>query len=123
MGAFLFSLIAGAAAGAFTARHIARREIDAMRRMLDERLTPPPAPLPEPVAAAPVPQPAAAPEPEISAEITPELLMVLSAAVATFCGAKAKIKRARVAGPNFVSSAWAQQGRAFVQASHNLPHR
>jgi methylmalonyl-CoA carboxyltransferase 12S subunit len=118
MGAFLFSLIAGAAAGALTARQIARREVDAMRRLLDERMAPP-----EPVATVPVPQPGAAPEPEISAEITPELLMVLSAAVATFCGAKAKIKRARVAGPNFVSSAWAQQGRAFVQASHNLPHR
>ena len=121
MGAFLFTLIAGAAAGALTARQIARREMDAMRRMLDERMAPPPAPPPEPVAA--VPQPAIAPEPEISAEITPELLMVLSAAVATFCGAKAKIKRARVAGPNYASSAWAQQGRAFVQASHNLPHR
>ncbi len=119
MGAFLFSLIAGAAAGAFTARQIARREIDALRRSLEERAQ---ARVPKPVAA-PVPQPAAAPEPDISAEITPELLMVLSAAVATFCGAKAKIKRARVAGPNYISSAWAQQGRAFVQASHNLPHR
>ena len=122
MGAFLFSLIAGAAAGALTARQIARREIDAMRRMLDEHAVQAAAPQPEPVAA-PVPQPAAAAEQEISAEITPELLMVLSAAVATFCGAKAKIKRARVAGPNYISSAWAQQGRAFVQASHNLPHR
>lgn len=119
MGAFLITLIAGAAAGAITARQIARREIDAMRRLIDERTARPAAPPPPVEKAAPAP----AVEPEISGEITPEILMVLSAAVAAFCGARAKIRRARVAGPTHVSSAWAQQGRAFVQASHNLPHR
>lgn len=120
MGAFLITLIAGAAAGALAARQIARREIDVLMRDLEERAARPPEPAP-----APQPQPptAPAPHPEVSEEITPEILMVLSAAVAAFCGAKAKIKRARVAGSSHIPSAWAQQGRAFVQASHNLPHR
>jgi methylmalonyl-CoA carboxyltransferase large subunit len=49
----------------------------------------------------------------------PEIVMVLTAAVAAFLG-----KRARIRGTRLVrtapSSAWAQQGRVFVQASHNL---
>lgn len=50
--------------------------------------------------------------------------MVLSAAVAAFLGKRARIRSARLVGPDR-SSAWAQQGRVFVQASHNLqvPHR
>ena len=124
MGAFLLTLITGIVAGGLTARQVARREVEALREQLRQRDTaaPPPAPpTPAPVAAAAPP----APKPEISEEITPEILMVLSAAVAAFLGNKAKIRRARLAGPaSPLSSAWAQQGRVFVQASHNLPvHR
>jgi methylmalonyl-CoA carboxyltransferase 12S subunit len=139
---FLLTLIAGTVAGALVAREISRREVEALRRSFDERLkalelrpvaaapapsqaaaaAPPVAPpTPAPVAAPPAPAPA--PVAEVSADITPDVLMVLTAAVAAFLGKKAKIRRARVAGPGYASSAWAQQGRAFVQASHNLPHR
>jgi methylmalonyl-CoA carboxyltransferase large subunit len=59
------------------------------------------------------------PEPEAVEEVSPEIIMVLTAAVAAFLG-----KRARVRGARLVrtapSNAWAQQGRVFVQASHNL---
>ncbi len=120
MGAFLITLIAGMAAGAFTARHVARREVEALRESLRQQpqpAPPPPAPAPATQAAAP---PAQMPGPDIVEEISPEILMVLSAAVAAFFGKKAKIRRARVAASPG-SSAWAQQGRVFVQASHNLP--
>jgi methylmalonyl-CoA carboxyltransferase large subunit len=115
------TLITGIVAGGLTARHVARREVEALREQLKRRETaPPPPPLaPAPVAAAPAPAPV--PRPEISEEITPEILMVLSAAVAAFLGKKAKIRRARLAGRAPQSNVWAQQGRVFVQASHNLP--
>ena len=102
MGAFLFSLIGGAVAGALASRYVVKREFEALRQ-----------PLKEPAVTAP-------PPPEIAPEITPEILMVISAAVAAFCGKRARIRRARVAGPTTQGSAWAQQGRVFVQASHNL---
>jgi len=112
MGAFLFTLIGGAIGGALASRYVVRKEIEALRTALKQPA--PPSPKPEPVATA-------AARPEVSEEITPEILMVLSAAVAAFLGKKARIKRARVAaGPIEHGSAWAQQGRVFVQASHNL---
>jgi hypothetical protein len=40
--------------------------------------------------------------------------------VAAFLGKKARIRRARLVSPMTHSSAWAQQGRVYVQASHNL---
>jgi methylmalonyl-CoA carboxyltransferase 12S subunit len=116
-------LITGIVAGGLTARQVARREVEALREQLRRREAvppPPPPPAPAPVAAA-APAPPVT-KPDISEEITPEILMVLSAAVAAFLGKKARIRRARVAGPaRGGSSAWAQQGRVFVQASHNLP--
>lgn len=74
----------------------------------------------EPVAAAaaPVaPAPAPAPEPE---EISEEILMALSAAVAAYLGKRAHIRTVRLLS----STAWAQQGRVNIQASHrlNVPH-
>lgn len=119
MGAFLITLIAGMAAGAFAARQVVRREVEALRQSLRPSAQPPaPAPpAPAPLAVTP---PAPKSEPDIAAEISPEILMVLSAAVAAFFGKKAKIRRARIAASPG-NSAWAQQGRVFVQASHNLP--
>jgi methylmalonyl-CoA carboxyltransferase large subunit len=114
MGSFLLTLITGVAAGAFAARAVARREVEALREELR----------PKPAAPAPSPAPAAAAAPApvapVVEEITPETLMVLTAAVAAFLGKKAKIKRVTRAAVS--GSAWAQQGRVFVQASHNLPH-
>ncbi len=49
--------------------------------------------------------------------ITPELLVVIAAAVTSFLGVKVKIRSVHhMPTPN----TWAQSGRAIVQASHNL---
>jgi methylmalonyl-CoA carboxyltransferase large subunit len=128
MASFIIALVTGVAAGAVTARAIVRRELerhrestesqaDAAKQVTAGAVVPPlhPAAAPAPVMEAP------AREPE---EITPEILTVLTAAVAAFLGKRAKIRSARALGGAERSSAWAQQGRVFVQASHNLPlHR
>ena len=67
--------------------------------------------------------PAAAPDAElvkVEDEFSEELLLVLSAAVAAYLGKRPHIRAIRLQG----SGAWAQQGRVFVQASHqlNVPH-
>lgn len=59
-----------------------------------------------------------APVPE-SQEISEEILVVIAAAVAAFMGKKARIRQTRLVHPS-EANAWAQQGRVFVQASHNL---
>lgn len=105
-----------------------REELDALRAHLSAltdkfaelegaEVAAPAAPAPpEPVAAAPV-APAPAPEPE---EISEEILMALSAAVAAYLGKRAHIRTVRLLS----STAWAQQGRVNIQASHrlNVPH-
>jgi hypothetical protein len=57
-----------------------------------------------------------------SDEISPEILAVITAAVTHFFGKSFRIRSARVA-PTAGTSPWAQQGRVFIQASHNLAHR
>jgi methylmalonyl-CoA carboxyltransferase large subunit len=121
---FFVSFIACVAAGALTARAVVRREFE--RRDAEQARKPPvPVPMPAPAAAAPVaaapvavpmPVPVAAPAPP--EELSPEILTVLTAAVAAFLGKRARIRSVR---PKTASAdAWAQQGRVFVQASHNL---
>ena len=53
-------------------------------------------------------------------EFSEELLLAISAAVAAYLGKRPHIRAIRLLG----SGAWAQQGRVFVQASHqlNVPH-
>jgi methylmalonyl-CoA carboxyltransferase large subunit len=51
-----------------------------------------------------------------SAEISEELVLVISAAIAAFLGKKPHIRQIRLLG----SAAWAQQGRVTIQASHAL---
>jgi methylmalonyl-CoA carboxyltransferase large subunit len=58
-------------------------------------------------------KPAAPPEPE---ELSEEILLALSAAVAAYLGKRARIRTVRLLG----SSQWAQQGRVSIQASHRL---
>jgi methylmalonyl-CoA carboxyltransferase 12S subunit len=48
-----------------------------------------------------------------------ELVLVLSAAIAAFLGKKPHIRQIRL----LHTAAWAQQGRATIQASHALPVR
>ncbi len=51
--------------------------------------------------------------------LSEEIVLVIGAAVAAFLGKKAPIRQIRLLG----SSAWAQQGRVTIQASHTLePH-
>jgi methylmalonyl-CoA carboxyltransferase large subunit len=73
---------------------------------LEEKATAAPAP-PAPVATA-----AAAPPPGV----TEEMVLVITAAVAAFLGERAHVRQIRLIS----SSAWAQQGRVSVQASHRL---
>jgi methylmalonyl-CoA carboxyltransferase large subunit len=71
-------------------------------------------------AAAPAPSSAVAPPED---EITPEVLAVISAAICAFLGKKARIRRVRRVYSTGMNP-WAQQGRVFIQGSHNLPaHR
>jgi methylmalonyl-CoA carboxyltransferase 12S subunit len=59
------------------------------------------------------------PEPQAVEEVSLEIITVLTAAVAAFLGKRARIRGARLVR-TAPSNAWAQQGRVFVQASHNL---
>jgi methylmalonyl-CoA carboxyltransferase large subunit len=58
----------------------------------------------------------AAPAATESADLSEELVLVISAAVAAFLGKKPRIRQIRLLG----SAAWAQQGRVTIQASHAL---
>jgi methylmalonyl-CoA carboxyltransferase large subunit len=60
---------------------------------------------------------AAPPEPPpVGEEITEEILLALSAAVAAYLGKRVPIRTVRLLG----STQWAQQGRVSIQASHRL---
>jgi methylmalonyl-CoA carboxyltransferase large subunit len=69
----------------------------------------------KPAAAAPVAAPAVpvAPAP---VEITEEELLAISAAIGAYLGVRAHIRQIRLLS----STAWAQQGRVSIQASHRL---
>ena len=52
-------------------------------------------------------------------EVSPEVLVVIAAAVTTFLGKKVRIRSAKMLqSPYEIVNPWAQQGRVFVQASH-----
>ena len=79
-----------------------------------------------PEAAAAMPEPSVAPPPPAmpvttaaSDDVEPEVMAVISAAVAHYFGVHARIRHTRMI-PMVGSNAWAQQGRVYVQASHNL---
>jgi hypothetical protein len=57
-------------------------------------------------------------------KVTPETLVVIAAAVTAFLGKKVRIRSAKLLQQRaFAASAWAQQGRAAVHASHNPRHK
>lgn len=124
MGTLLLPLgiFAGWLAGAAMSRRMVRSEVQRLESLIargNGKTAPAPAavvPPPAPVVAAAVPKP---PEPAVAEEVSPEIIMVLTAAVAAFLGKRARIRGARLVR-TAPSSAWAQQGRVFVQASHNL---
>jgi hypothetical protein len=125
-------LFAAAAAGAgyllgtIGAKRAISEQIDAKIADLETKLRPQaaPAPAPQPAPApapakverAPAPAAAIAPKEE---EIPLEVLAVISAAVCTFLGKPAKIKRVRRT-PGSGLNPWAQVGRVSVMASHAL---
>jgi hypothetical protein len=83
------------------------------------------------VTAAPTPEMNAATtevavEPRIDADqegLTPEILAAITAAAAALLGRHARIRSVRPLPPHQPVSPWSQQGRVFVQASHNLRSR
>ena len=118
-------VFAGWVVGAAMSRRIVRQEVARLEGRAEKLAASGAAPVPAAarapmpaasVAVAPAPTPA---EPDKADEIAPETILILSAAVAAFLGKRARIRSARLvrAAP---SNAWAQQGRVFVQASHNL---
>lgn len=56
--------------------------------------------------------------------ISPELVLMISAAVTAYLGKKVRIRSVEhLQTPYEIINPWAQQGRVFVQASHNLAQR
>ena len=55
----------------------------------------------------------------VVANLSEELILIISAAVAAYLGKKPHIQQIRLIG----TTAWAQQGRVTVQASHALAAR
>ena len=57
-------------------------------------------------------------------EVTAEIMAVIAAAATAFLGKKVRILSAKLLqSPQEFVNAWSQQGRMFVQASHNLRSR
>jgi hypothetical protein len=55
--------------------------------------------------------------------VSPEILVVIAAAVSSFLGKKIRIRSARMMQtPYEIVNPWSQQGRVSVQASHWLRH-
>jgi hypothetical protein len=77
----------------------------------------------QPKVAASTAAPASQPAPLPHEEITPETVLILAAAVTAFLGKKVRIRSARMVYSHESFNSWSQQGRVFVQASHNLAQR
>jgi len=67
----------------------------------------------------PGPAPAIPPPAADAAGLSEELVVVISAAIAAFLGKKPRIRQIRLVG----TTAWSQQGRVLIQASHALSDR
>jgi hypothetical protein len=81
-----------------------------------------PPPVVQPVAVAQaVPVPVIAPSRK--EEVTPETLLVIAAAVTAYLGKKVRVRSAKMLYSHESFNAWSQQGRAVVQASHNVAQR
>ncbi|HOL70220.1 MAG TPA: OadG family protein [Bryobacteraceae bacterium] len=101
----------GSAAGALAALFLARRKTAEPRIKAHPRRAPAIAP------AAPVEE-TAPPVEENSEEISPEVLAVISAAVAAYLGKPARVRSVRQL--QTTPSLWAQAGRVSIQGSHQI---
>ena len=62
--------------------------------------------------------------PKEKEEVTPEMLVVIAAAVTTFLGKKVRIRSAKMLRPAFEgANLWSHQGRVSIHASHQLLFR
>jgi methylmalonyl-CoA carboxyltransferase large subunit len=124
MNTFLW-MLASTAVGWFVGTRTTKQQIDERFHQLEEKLAASAAEksaagasVPEPrlqPAVQQVAHPVAAP----AGEIPEEVLLVISAAVAAFLGKRARIRRVRrVPMPGF--NPWSQQGRVYIQGSHNI---
>ena len=96
-------------------------ELKTVQRTLAAQTKQDAAPAPIPAAKVEAPRAAsAAPKPAAPEGISEEIMLVIAAAVAAYVGKTARIRSARYLHEG--QSPWAQQGRVFVQASHNLVH-
>ena len=55
-------------------------------------------------------------EPAVAEELSPEILLAISAAVAAYLGKRAHIRAVRLVS----TTRWSQEGRVSIQASHRL---
>jgi methylmalonyl-CoA carboxyltransferase large subunit len=77
-----------------------------------------------PAAAAPVVEAVAGTAAPAQGEVTPEVLVMIAAAVTAYLGRKVRIRSAKLLRPpSEVVNAWSQQGRVMVHSSHNLRFR
>jgi hypothetical protein len=105
-----------------------QQDFDARIQKLEASLRQTPVPAPAaPPTAAPTPPPstpAAVPSPPAATrkeELSPDTLLLIAAAVTAYLGKKVRIRSTRMLqSPYEIVNPWAQQGRVFVQASHNL---
>jgi hypothetical protein len=100
-------------------------EIDSLivkiRLERNEAVVPAPPLVAQPVSgAAPAGVPVATPPRK---EIAPETLLVIAAAVTAYLGKKVRVRSAKMLYSHESFNAWSQQGRAVVQASHNVAQR
>ncbi len=87
-----------------------RNEFDSRLKVLERRAAVSVAPAP------PVAKPA--PPPKAKEPVSPEIIAIIAAAVTSFLGKKVKLHHVHLLDTG--TSPWAQQGRAIIQASHNL---
>ena len=92
-------------------------QIEVLQRQI-EALTARLAQVEAPAATAPAAAVAAPAEP-VQEGITEETLLAIAAAVSAYLGKRAPIRQVRLVS----SQAWAQQGRAFIQASHRIERK
>ncbi|HYE23693.1 MAG TPA: hypothetical protein VEG32_00710 [Clostridia bacterium] len=90
------------------------RQLEEMRREMTERI----ANLEARLSTAPAPA-SPLPKPQEKEEVSAETIALIAASVTAYLGKKVRVRSARRVFPAGTNS-WAQQGRVFVQASHNL---
>jgi methylmalonyl-CoA carboxyltransferase 12S subunit len=94
------------------------------KRVAELSLSPVAKPAAKTEAVVPVAKAAVPPKQKAAEEVTPEMLVVIAAAVTAFLGKKVRIRSAKMLqSPYEIVNPWSQQGRVFVQASHNLRSR